>query len=283
MIENLYSLELVQKRSVFAFILGLAYSVIGIGIAVLLFPEDPAIVAVALISLLFYPTLKKLVRAEEREEANNTEFSLFDFFKDHQYIFKIYLFFFLGTLLGFAFFSLNLPSLATNHIFNNQINILYRVTGHAFFNTGRFVSLFVNNFSVMVLIFITALFIGDGAIFLITWNASVWGTIFGMFARNYALNAAKNPFLAFALVMGIVLTHTLLEAFAYISSANAGGIISRGLITEKFLSERFNRVVKGTIITILFALIVLVIAVAAETYVLTNITTYQNIVRYSFF
>lgn len=281
MLEQLYPVKLIEKRAIFAFILGITYSIIGIGLSVLLFPEDPAIVAVALISFMFYPTLKKLLKSEEVEETKNTKFSLIDFFNDHKYIFKIYILFFLGSLLGFAFFSINLPSLAANHLFTNQVDVLYRVTGHAF-SMDRFGSILSNNISVLAVIFVTAFLIGDGGIFLLIWNASVWGTIFGLFAKNYALSAAKNPFYAFLLVLGIVITHTLLEAFAYISSATAGGVISRGIVTEKFMSERFYRVLKGTIITLLFAIIVLVIAVAVETYVLGNVGIYQEIVRHSF-
>lgn len=283
MIEQLYPVKLIEKRSMFALILGISYSIIATGISVLLFPEDPALVIVALISLMFYPTLKKLLRQEEIQETQNQAFSLADFFRDHKYIFKIYILFFLGVMLGFAFFSINLPSLARNHIFSNQIDILYGVTGNAVnFSFDRFLGLFSNNVGVLILIFVTAFFIGDGGIFLLTWNASVWGTIFGLFAKNYALGVSQNPFFAFLIVLGIVITHTLLEAFSYISSATAGGVISKGIISEKFMSDNFIRVVKGTLITLLFAILVLVIAVAVETYVLGNITIYQEIVRHSF-
>jgi uncharacterized membrane protein SpoIIM required for sporulation len=282
MLEQLYPIKIIQTRTFYSFILGIAYSIIGIGIAILLFPEDPAIVAVAFISLMFYPTIKKLIKLEEIEETKNEKFSMMDFFNDHKYIFKVYILFFLGVLLGFAFFSINLPSLATNHIFNNQIDILYGITGHAIFNLSRFIDLFSNNIGVLILIFITAFFIGDAGVFLLTWNASVWGTIFGLFAKNYALNSVRNPFYAFLIVLGIVITHTLLEAFAYISSATAGGVMSKGMISEKAMSKNFNRVIKGAAIALLFAILVLIIAVVVETYVLTNITFYQEIVRYSF-
>ena len=285
MLEQLYPIQIVETKPYYAFILGLAYSIIGIGIAVLLFPEDPAIVAVALISLMFYPTLKRILALEEAEEAQNTSFNLLDFFKDHQYIFKVYILFFLGAMLGFAFFTISLPSLAANHIFNNQVDILYGITGGAggaIFNVSRFLDIFINNIMVLILVFVTAFLIGDGAIFLLTWNASVWGTIFGLFAKNYALNVAKNPFYIFLIVLTIVITHTLLEAFAYISAASAGGVISKGMIKEKLASLEFNRVVKGTLITLLFAILVLIVAVVVENYVLGNIRIYQEIVRYSF-
>jgi uncharacterized membrane protein YgaE (UPF0421/DUF939 family) len=116
----------------------------------------------------------------------------------------------------------------------------------------------------------------------LTWNASVWGTIFGLFAKNYALSAARNPLYVFLLVIAIVITHTLLEAFAYISSAAAGSVLSKGMIGEKLMSDRFNNVIKGTVITLLFSLLILLIAVAVETYVLGNVTIYQTIVRHSF-
>ena len=217
MIEQLYPVKLIEKKPIFALMLGIAYSVIGIGIAVLLFPEDPAVVAVAIISLMFYPTIKKLMLSGEIEQAKNEGFSLFAFIQNHKYIFKIYILFFLGVLLGFSFFSINLPALATNHIFNNQINILYNITGQAIFDVSRFVDIFLNNIGVLALIFITAFFIGDSGVFLLIWNASVWGTIFGLFAKNYAISSSQNPLYSFLLVLAIVITHTLLEAFAYIS------------------------------------------------------------------
>jgi uncharacterized membrane protein SpoIIM required for sporulation len=280
MIEQLYPVQLIEKRAYFAFILGVAYAIIGIGIAVLLFPEDPALVTVAMISLMFYPTLKKLISIEEFDEA--TQGNIFSFLKEHKYIFKIYILFFLGALLAFSFFSINLPSLATNHIFGNQIDILYRATGHATFDIGRFSDIFTNNIGVLILIFITAFFIGDGGIFLLTWNASVWGTIFGTFAKNYASSTAGNPLYSFLVVMCIVITHTVLEALAYIFAANSGSVFSKALVNEKIISDRFTNITKATILTLLGSIIILVIAVAVETYVLTNVTFYQEIVRHSF-
>ena len=282
MLEQLYPLNLIERHKGFAFLLGVAYSIIGIGTAVLLFPEDPAIVAVAFIAIMFLPTLNSLAKQEEEIESKKEEFNLFVFLKDHQDIFLIYILFFLGALLAFSFFALTLSSLAANHIFENQISVLYgSATGKAF-DTGMFKSIFANNLMVLILCFITAFIFGDGAIFLIVWNASVWGTIFGTFARNYALAFAKNPFASFLIVLAIVFTHMALEAFAYISSASAGSVISKGILREKFFSERFRYIIGNTIIALVFAVLILVIAVLVESYVIGNISFYQKIVGYSF-
>ena len=281
-LEQLYPLKLIEKNLFFAFILGLAYAVIGIGIAVILFPEDPAIVSLAFITIMFYPTINKLVKQEEETEATKDTFSLKEFFLEHKDVFRVYILFFLGILLAFAIFSLILPSLATNHIFKNQIDVMYGSgTGKAF-DLGLFIDIFQNNLSVLLLCFIAALIFGDGSIFLITWNASVWGTIFGNLARTAALNVAKNPFLYFWIIIVVVFPHMVLEAFSYICSATAGGVISKGLIGEQFFSERFRFIIKNIIILLIFALLVLVIAVTIETYVLMNVSVYRTIIGQSF-
>ena len=282
MLEQLYPLKLIEKHKGFAFLLGLAYSIIAIGAAVLLFPEDPAIVAVAFIAIMFLPTLSQLIKQEENIESKKKEFSLFVFLKDHKDIFLIYTLFFLGTLLAFSFFSLTLPTLATNNIFENQINVLYGSTSGMAFDTGLFKSILTNNIMVLILCFITAFMFGDGAIFLIVWNASVWGTIFGVFAKNFALAFAKNPFISFLIVLAIVFVHMMLEAFAYISSASAGGVISKGILREKFFSKKFRYVISNTIVTLIFAISILVIAVLVESYIIGNVSFYQEIVRHSF-
>ena len=283
-LEQIYPLKLIEKHWIFAFILGVSYSIIGIGTSIILFPEDPAIVAVAFISIMILPTLNKLLKEEEEIESQKDEFNLFIFLRDHKYIFLIYILLFLGVLLGFSFFTLGLPELTTNHIFENQVNVVYGdgKGGGAVFNTTLFKDIFFNNLTVLIICFVTAFVLGDGAIFLITWNASVWGTIFGIYAKNAAAAGFYNPFLSFVIVIAIAFVHLTLEAFAYISSATAGGVVSKGILKEKFFSERFLHIIKNTIILIIFAIIVLLVAVTAETFVLGNVGTYQTIIKQSF-
>jgi len=277
-LEQLYPLKLIERDPIYAFLLGMGYTVIGIGAAVILFPEDPAIVAVAFISLMVYPTISKLIKQEEKLESKNDEFKLGVFFRDHKDMFKVYAFLFLGILLVFSFFAIMLPTLATNHIFENQIGVLYgRSTGQAIFSVPVFKDIFMNNLSVLVLCFVAAFLFGDAAIFLVTWNASVWGTIFGNLAKTAALNVSVNPFYYFLIVIVVVFPHMMLEAFSYICSATSGGVISKGLIREKMFSSKFYRIIKNTLILFVFALLVLFVAVIIETYVLGNVTVYQTI------
>jgi len=58
-----------------------------------------------------------------------------------------------------------------------------------------------NNLKVLVVCLIASLVYGAGAIFIITWNASVWGVVFALIAKNSALAAGQNPYAAFALML----------------------------------------------------------------------------------
>ncbi|MBI2140774.1 stage II sporulation protein M [Candidatus Woesearchaeota archaeon] len=283
-LERIYPIELLEKNPFYALLLGAAYGTIGIGAAVLLFPEDPAIVAVAFTALMMYPSINAILRQEEAIEAQNDEIRLMTFMKDHQNSFKVYSLWFIGTLLAFSFFALVLPALASNHIFENQVNVLYGAgtSGKAAFSQSLFMSILRNNSGVLMLSFISAFVFGEGGIFLLTWNASVWGTIFGNLAKTAALSTDKNPFVYFFLVLMTVFPHMILEAFSYIMAATAGGVISKGLFKEKLFSKPWNRILYNTLAFAVFAFIVLLIAVAVETYVLGNAETYRLIIQQSF-
>ena len=86
----------------------------------------------------------------------------------------------------------------------------------------------------------------------------------------------------FILVLITVAPHMILEAFAYIAAATTGGVVSKAIVREKLLSKRFNFIMINTIISLAFALFVLVIAIAVETYVLGNATLYRTIIQQSF-
>lgn len=91
-LEELYSTDLLKKKPYFAFLLGISYSIIGMGGALFLFPDDPALVAVALTAMLMLPLLRKLISDEK---------NLFKITKD---AYKIYVLLFLGSFITFAFF-----------------------------------------------------------------------------------------------------------------------------------------------------------------------------------
>jgi uncharacterized membrane protein SpoIIM required for sporulation len=268
-LEQIYSANWIEKKSRYAFLTGLGYSIIGIGSALLLFPQDPGLAAIAFTSLLILPSLNKLMSIEENQAAREKKFDIIELFRDHNDIFKVYLFLFLGILITFSVFSLVLPSITASRIFSQQVNVL-GITGEAYTTGNIFWSLFSNNLKVLIFCLIASFIYGSGAVFIITWNASVWGTIFAIVSKQSAVITGQNPVFYFALTLLAVFPHMILEASSYFIAAISGGIVNKAVLREKLFSKRFTQIIEDGLMMFVIAAIVLVIAV----YIEANITGY---------
>ncbi len=303
-LEHIFPPDWLEQKTKYAFLLGVGYSILGILIAKVLFPKDSGLVSVAFISLLLLPELYKIFSIEERQEMMESEFSFKELFRDDGDVVKIYIFLFLGVLLVFTLGTLILPPQETNRLFEQQLEIR-SAPGHAngeqltyegvfadeFTFTGNlFWNLLSNNFRVLLACFFIALLTGDGAIFIITWNASVWGTIFGITARHASEYASQYPAQAvlsysapimILIIFLIVFWHMMIEAIAYFCAAISGSIISKDVLLEKFESERFKMVFKFNLYLFIVALVFLVLGALVETIVLDNVTIYRTIIQQS--
>ncbi|MBU1854649.1 MAG: stage II sporulation protein M [Nanoarchaeota archaeon] len=280
-LEHLFPEDWLEKKAWYAFLLGAGYSIVAIIIAKTLFPSDPALVAVAFTSLLILPELYKLFSIEERIEDKEKSFSFKELLKDNKGFIKIYLYITLGVFLVYAIAGLVLPSFQVNQLFREQLE-MRGASGGATFTAPLFIEILLNNWWVLLACFLISLLTGDGAIFLITWNASMWGTIFGVTARNAALYSQANPFLYLAIVLAIVLPHAFLEILSYITGAISGGVISKDVLLEKFESKRFKEVFNYNVWLFLIAVLILIIGALVETFVLDNITIYKDIIMQSY-
>ena len=287
-LEHLFPEKWLEEKGLYAFLLGTGYSIIGILFASILFPSDPALVSVAFISLLILPELYKLFSIEERIEDKEKKFTIKKLFKDNKDFIKTYLLLFLGILLIYSLATMFLPAFQANNLFREQLEMrgasgeAISIGGFAMFETGLFWDIFKNNFMVLFFIFLLSFLTGDGAIFLITWNASVWGTIFGVTARNAAVFEGISPLYYFGIIMLVVLPHLILEALAYIMGAISGGVISKDVLLEKFDSKRFKEVFTYNFWLFVIAVLVLILGGIVETFVLDNVTIYADIIQKSY-
>ncbi|RME53354.1 stage II sporulation protein M [Candidatus Woesearchaeota archaeon] len=308
-LEKLLPERVLERRPLYAFIVGIVYSVVGIFLAKLLFPEDPALVSVAFISLLILPELYKLFSTEERKEKAERRITLKNLYKDNKDLLRLYLVLFFSIFFTYAVLTMFLSDFESNRLFSKQLSVrtstgnaadrgglsglvsrgiycedasLRRLPANSFPSmTCLYSKIFFNNLSVLAACFFLALITGDGAVFLITWNASVWGTIFGWLAKNLSRYfETAHPLGFFFTILAIVLPHMTLEALAYIMAAISGGTISKDVVLERLDSKRFNKVFAYNMLLLLVALLILLIAAGLETGVLTYSTTYQSLLRF---
>ncbi len=281
MLEKLYSAHFLRQNPFYAFILGLAYSIIAIGASVILFPQDPALISVLIISVLFLPSLYKLSIMEEKEEAKYSGKGTFKAICHQKQFIKVYLYAFLGMFVAFAALSVFLPTLASNILFREQLEVI-GISGGAIFSEGLFMGILSNNMKVLFLCFAVSLALGNGAIFLITWNASVWGTIFGVMAKTGALSVGKNPVIYLILILLTVLPHVILEILSYIFATISGTELSEGFLREKWSSDQFRNLLAVNAMVLLMSIGVLLLGAVVETIVLNNFDTYRIIIQQAF-
>ena len=179
-LELLYPVDWIEKKVGYGFLLGVSYAIIGIASAMFLFPENPGLAAIAFTSLLLMPSLIELFKIEELQ-AEYFDWNFWRLYEMHKDIIGVYLFIFLGIMFSFAFFSIMLPEVASSQIFHEQVGYLGRA-----YSMGSFSEIFFNNLLIFIITLIASLIYGSGAIFIITWNASVWGSVFGMVANNFS-------------------------------------------------------------------------------------------------
>src|SRR3990167_4297171 len=175
MFEQIYSIEWLSKKPRYTFLLGLVYSLLGIVTALLLFPENPSLASIAFTTIAIVPSLSRLLQQEENEERKFKKFSIRKVFTSHHDMFQIYIFLFFGILLTYSFFSIMLPDLAKQHLFSSQLGIYQTFLGGATDFQQNFGMLIKNNLIVLIVFFALSFIYGAGSVFLITWNASVWG------------------------------------------------------------------------------------------------------------
>lgn len=276
-LENIYSVEWLRQKPYFAILLGIAYTVLGIAGAMLIFPDDPALLSVAFIGLLLVPSLQKLSSIEERVEKKERGF--WHAFLDQKKFIAIYFYLFIGIFITFSVLSLMMPSLAANYFFKAQLSMM---TGDAAFTLPLLGSLMANNIIVLFICFMLSLIAGNGAIFFIAWNASIWGTIFGSLASTASHISGKSPVILFILILISVLPHMVLEVMSYIIATLSGTLISEGVNNEGARSSAFRKILKYNVLLLLIAIAVLFIGMILETIALDNYTTYQLIIQMAF-
>ena len=276
-VERMLPIEYLKQHHLAGFVLGWSYTLFSMVIALYTFPQDPALVTVGLTALLLLPSLGKFSELERSIESTEGNVTFTGILRANKDFYMTYLAIFFGMFFVFALFAIILPSLASSRLFETQLAIL---TGRAF-SPGLFMSLITNNLIVLLACFFISLIAGNGSIFFITWNASVWGTIFGITAKNAALNLQGNPFILFVLVIISVFPHVLLEISSYILATISGTVISDSLAIDGMNNDKFYKVLGYNLVILALALGFLLIGGLVEAYAIGNFKVYSLIIQFA--
>lgn len=233
------------------FAAALIYTLVAAAIAQKLFPSSSSILAISFATMLFIPFFQRLFAIEEKKDEHPPK-STNIFFRHKETIFAFSAFF-LGVMMAFSFMYVFFPS---QQLFAMQAETLRSFGAGKITDAGDFSKFFWNNTQVMVAMFLLSFAFGAGAVFILTWNASVIALYLGLFVKSLVPGGAASTaaFLYGVPVgLGTIALHGIPEISAYFIAGLAGGLLSVGVIREKLGSDAFRLVAKDALLLLLLA------------------------------
>ena len=189
---------------------------------------------------------------------------------------------FLGILISYLFWSTLLPEALSSAIFKSQLETIETinpsVTGKVTYTNNPLCDILYNNFKVLIFCILFSFLYGSGAIFILTWNASVVGVAIGTILRRTIMQptfSGKPTLYGYMSTFSISLSfavHGIPEIAAYFIGALGGGIISVATVNHKVNSSQFRKIIIDSVDLILLSAAVLLIAGILEVYVSPNLT-----------
>lgn len=279
-LESLIDSFKAVKKPSHLIIYGLLVSIIAIFLAYWVFPEFASIIYVFFIVMAVLPLMINIIKSEEKKDVS--DFHEVALLKEHAKALKAFMALFLGITLAVTIVYVLLPSNTINTIFSSQTNtinsinsrVVGEITGKVA-GFGAFTKIFLNNVKVLIFCILFSFLYGAGAIFILTWNASVIGVAMGNYIRSNIASIAVKEGLGqtanYFTVVGIGLfkytIHGIPEILAYFVAALAGGIISIGVIRHDFKGRKFEQIILDSADLLLLSLAILLIAAILEVWV----------------
>ncbi|MFH0837315.1 MAG: hypothetical protein V1870_04250, partial [Candidatus Aenigmatarchaeota archaeon] len=168
-LEAILNPKRAENRPWMVLLLSMLLTTLAIFLANMLFPSQASILSVAFIAMFFIPFFQRLFRFEEKKDEliARKQMKYDNIFKRHQKAIYVYGMFFIGIIIVYTLVFTFLPGLG--NVFSLQVDWF---KGYAT-TDAQFVKYFFNNTQVMLIFFVLSVIFGAGAVFILSWNASV--------------------------------------------------------------------------------------------------------------
>lgn len=252
-LESLFNPFTIKKKPWEMFFAGMIFTLVSLLLSFFVFKESAGLLTIFLIVLSTVPILYTTIKNEEELDLKlDKEWTLL---KEHTKVLIFLMCLFLGIVAAMTLSYIFMPASIVNSVFgmqqqaisnvNNNIHGAVTLTGNVT-KFDLFGKILFNNMKVLFFCLIFSLLYGTGAMFILTWNASViaaaMGNLFkselsqaaisvGATATSHYFGAATFSFLRY-------MTHGLLEIAAYFVAGLAGGIISVALIKHDLKEDK---------------------------------------------
>jgi len=275
-LESLITPQNAEKKWWELFVIGFLYSAMGIFLAIWIFEQYSSLVMVFLTVTAAVPLMYNTMKYEEHEDCVFSHES--QRLVHHMKIIRFLVFLFLGFVLAFTLAYVFLPTALVETTFSSQMQTINainsKVSGDFTADIQILEKIFLNNIKVLLFCIFFAFFYGAGAIFILTWNASVISAAVGniirtnlaVYASNFGLNSLWTYFSIFSVGILRYLIHGVPEIMGYFIGGIAGSVISVAMINHDFSTTNFKKVLIDSISLIILAVFVLLIAALMEVF-----------------
>ena len=276
-LESLTNPFKARDKPLHLFLIGAVYASAGLFLGNWIFREYASLIMVFLTVMACIPLLYNTFKAEEEKELTiKKEIKIL---KHHTKVLFFLMFLFLGIVFAFALWYVVLPASFVQNTFHSQTLTIQAISTRI--ATGRvssidtFTVILLNNLKVLVFCILFSFLYGAGAIFILTWNASVIAAAIGNYIRsNLAYYTAQLGFAKYAAYFKVVsvgvlryFVHGIPEISAYLVGGIAGAIISVAVIRESFTTKNFEKIILDSSNLIIISVIILIIAAFIEVYI----------------
>ncbi len=269
-LEAILSYDKIKSNPWYVFLLGVILSSIAVLVSLGLFRNQGSLIMVFFTCIVVFHFIYYAIKSEEMNDI------LMDgekkILRAHSKTILLFMMLFLGFLFSYSFWALVLPDHITQTLFSVQYqtisNLNSAVSGSAV--SAQYAgTIFINNLKVLFFCILFSFLYGAGAIFILTWNASVGGAFIGNFVKTKLLSYSS----AHAITLGLVryLPHGIPEMAGYFVGALAGGIISVAIIRKDFGSRNFFKIIFDSTELIIIAVLLLGLGTIIEVWITPNL------------
>lgn len=249
------------------FVLGVVYVIIAAVLAYFFLSEYASMGIVIFTVIACLPLVYAVIKKEASKELKyKSEKRLL---QEHWHAVRIFLFLFMGFVAGYLLVFMVVSPFAASQLFEAQVDTITGInerTGAFFVGLSDFGMIVLHNIQVMILCFIFSVFFGSGALFILSWNASVMAAAIGGLIRSQLAELSGGAIGFFGIIFasfGKYATHGFLEIIAYFAVGLAGGILYHSVINKKLN----KKVMKDIFMIISLSLFVIIIAGFVEVYI----------------
>lgn len=274
--ESIISPLNAEKKPWRMFFIGFIYATLAVFISLWIFREQSSFIMVFLTTMACIPSFYSIIKLEEKKDLYIK--SSIQLIKEHDKAIILFMFLFLGITAASVLWYVALPSQSVYYLFEKQMQTISaindNISGDVVASFSTFLKILFNNLKVLAFCILFSFIYGMGAIFILTWNATVIATAIGNFIRSNmasltaltGISKASAYFQIASLGLLRYSIHGIPEIMAYFYGALAGGIISVAIVRRHYYSEKFSHILADFSELVAISLAFLLIAAVFEVY-----------------